>query len=116
MSKFVWVIGLAMMVLVVPEVQALTPQEAIQNAIQGNPRFAEVGLAVDEAAMQVRAQQSLRPFTLSANGGFNYDEQPSAGVIEDGVRTSKFMSLSAVLAKQLVYGTQMSLQFDFNRS
>lgn len=117
MSKLTWASGLAMMVMLsAPGLQALTPQEAIQNAIQGNPRFAEVGLAVDEAAMQVRAQQSIRPFTLSANGGFNFDEQPTSGVIEDGIRTSNFLSLSTALAKQLVYGTQMSLQFDFNRS
>lgn len=116
MSKIIWATVAAALVIYSPELRALTPQEAIQNAIENNPRFAEVGLSVDEAALQVRAQESLRPFTLSATGGLNYDEQPSAGVIEDGVRTSTFMSLSATLAKQLVYGTQMSLQLDFNRS
>ncbi len=116
MSRMIWASMAVALLLYAPGLHALTPQDAIQNAIQDNPRFAEVGLSVDEAAQQVRAQQSIRPFTLSATGGFNYDEQPSAGVIEDGVRTSTFLSLSATLAKQLVYGTQMSLQVDFNRS
>lgn len=96
--------------------QVLRPADAISSAIDRNPRFIEAGLQVQESTIRARGQQSTRPFTLSASGGVNYDEQPTAGVIEDGIRTSTFMSLSSTLAKQLVWGTQMSLQLDFNRS
>lgn len=96
--------------------QELRPTDAISSAIEHNPRFTEAGLQVRESTIRAQGQQSIRPFTFSASGGFNYDEQPTAGVIEDGIRTSNFLSLSSTLAKQLVWGTQMSLQFDFNRS
>jgi len=105
-----------MLAVLATNAHALTPRAAVDQAIQNNPRFVEAGLQVHESALQMRGQQSLRPYTLSANGGFNFDEQPTSGVIEDGVRTSYFLSLSSTLAKQLIWGTQMSLRFDFTRN
>ena len=95
---------------------ALTPAEALATAMKQNPRFKEAGLSVDESKFLVKSQEGIRPFTLRADAGFNFQEQPLSSAFEDGVRESTFWSLSAQLLKQLVWGTQLALRLDFNRS
>jgi outer membrane protein TolC len=95
---------------------ALTPDEALRAALADSPKFQETSLSVKQSEVQVKAQQSLRPYTLQAEGGLNYAEQPSSGVIEDGVRESTFASVSVGILKQFVYGTALSVSLDFSRA
>ncbi len=95
---------------------AMTPEEALQEAVKNSPKFAETALSVRQSEAQVRSQESLRPYTLRAEGGLNYAEQPSSGVIEEGVRESTFGSASVSILKQYVYGTSLSLKLDFSRA
>lgn len=93
----------------------LTPGKTLKTAIAESPRFTEAGLAVREAELDLEAQESLRPWTLGAEGGTRYDEQPQAGVIESGTRTTTSYNASIELLKQFVYGTSLSTRLDFTR-
>lgn len=97
-------------------VMALSPQELLEQAAKTNPRFKEVGLQVRESEKSLESQESLRPWTLRADVGVSYDEQPSSGVIEDGTRKSTFGTAGVEVLKQFVIGTQLSVRLDWNRS
>lgn len=96
--------------------QPLTPQDVLQATIARNPRMAELGLTVREAELDAAAQLALRPWTLQTEGGAQGSEQPSVGVIEDGVRRTTTFNASATLLKQFVYGTTLSVAFDLGRT
>lgn len=96
--------------------EVLTPEETLRTAIAESPRFAEAGLAVREAELDLRAQESLRPWTLGSEGGARFDEQPTSGIIETGVRTTSSYNASVELLKQFVYGTSLSTRLDLTRS
>jgi outer membrane protein TolC len=96
-------------------VGVLTPQVTLETAIAENPRFAEAGLAVKEAELDLEAQESLRPWTLNSDGGFRRDEQPTVGIIENGTRISTSYNSNIELLKQFVYGTSLSTRLDFSR-
>ncbi|MEZ4458712.1 MAG: hypothetical protein R3E66_03095 [bacterium] len=95
---------------------AFSPEDALKEAIANSPKFRETQLSVEQSQVQLQAQGSLRPLTLRAEGGLNYAQQPSSGVIEEGVRESTFMSASATLLQQFLYGTSVSLKLDFSRA
>ena len=96
--------------------QTLTPEEALRSTIARNPQMQELGLTLRAATLDAEAQMSLRPFTLRGDTGFQFDEQPSVGVIESGVRQTTTFRGSAELLKQFVIGTSLSLRLDVNRT
>ncbi len=96
--------------------ETLTPQEVVNSTVQKNPRMTELGLTVREARLDAEAQESLRPWTVQSDAGAQFDEQPSVGVIEQGVRQTTTFRGSAELLKQFVYGTTLSFAIDLNRT
>lgn len=96
--------------------QTLTPQQALRTAVERNPRMAEAGLTVQQAELEVEAQQALRPFSVRGNAGFQFDEQPTADILQEGVRKTMAFRGSAELLKQFVTGTALSLRLDLNRT
>lgn len=95
---------------------ALSPAQVLEEAAKQNPRFKEAGLQVQQSTKTLESQQNIRPWTLRADVGLSYDEQPSSGVIEDGTRKTTFGTAGVELLKQFVIGTQLSVRLDWNRS
>lgn len=96
--------------------EPLTPQGALESTVTHNPKMTELGLTVKQAQLDARAQESLRPWTLRSDGGAQFDEQPSVGVIDTGVRQTTTYRGSAELLKQFVYGTSLSFRIDLSRT
>lgn len=96
--------------------QTLTPQEVVRRSVQHNPKMAELGLTVREAQLDAHAQQGSRPWTLRSEAGLQFDEQPSVGVIDTGVRRTTTVRGSAELLKQFVTGTTLALRLDLSRT
>ena len=96
--------------------QPLTPEQVVATSVAKNPRMSELRLTVREAQLDAQAQESLRPFTLRSDAGAQYDEQPSVGVIDTGVRETTAFRGSAELLKQFVIGTSLSFRIDLNRT
>lgn len=96
--------------------ETLTPREVVTATVRENPQMTELGLTVREAELDAQAQESLRPWTVRSDAGAQFDEQPSQGVIEQGVRRTTTFRGSGELLKQFVYGTSLSFRIDLNRS
>lgn len=114
--RFLLAVLLATLAAAPVAAQTLTPEEALRSTIERNPQLQELGLTVRAATLDAEAQMSLRPFTLRGDTGFQFDEQPSVGVIESGVRQTTMFRGSAELLKQFVIGTSLSLRLDINRT
>ena len=98
------------------DAEPLTPQQVVATAVAKNPRMTELGLTVREAKLDAKAQDSLRPLTLRSDAGAQFDEQPSVGVLDTGVRKTTTFRGSAELIQQFVIGTSLSFRIDLNRS
>jgi outer membrane protein TolC len=96
--------------------QELSPRDVVTSTLQSSPRMTELGLTVKEATLDARAQDSIRPWTLRASAGGQFDEQPSVDVIQSGVRKTTTYLSSVELLKQLVIGTAFTLRFDIART
>ena len=96
--------------------QQLSPGDVVARTLRTSPRMTELGLTVKEAALDASAQDSIRPWTVRATAGGQFDEQPSADVIQTGVRKTTTYLTSAELLKQLIWGTAFTLRFDVART
>lgn len=88
----------------------------LKLASENNPSLQEAELGIEQAQKNVESQEALYPWTLNANTGFRFDEQPTEDAIQSGVRTSTAYTGSVEVLKQFTWGSRLSLRFDLNRT
>ncbi len=95
---------------------AFTENDALKIAIKNNPAMNELRLSVTQAEKLFKSNQSLYPWVLNADGGFRFDEQPTADAIQTGTRRSTVFQGGVEILKQFTIGTRLSARLDINRS
>lgn len=91
-------------------------ERVLKLAFENNPSLAEASLGIQQADANLVSQQALYPWTLNANTGFRFDEQPTEDAIQSGVRTSTIFQGYVEILKQFTVGTRLNVRFDLNRN
>ncbi len=90
--------------------------EALKMAIKNNPTMNELRLSITQAQKVYQSNQGLYPWMLNADGGFRFDEQPTADALQTGTRRSTIFQGGLEILKQFTIGTRLSARLDINRS
>jgi outer membrane protein len=94
------------------EARGLTASEAAALAWERHPRLRQVVVEVRAARARARGEEALLSTALDAQVSVGRDEEPTRGLIEDGVRQSDLAQANVGLSRRLRWGTDLNLQLN----
>lgn len=95
-------------------VGSLRVEDALERASKSHPSLRRARIALEEARVRARGEESLLTTLLTVDTGYLRNHEPTQGLLENGVRQTDAVQSSATLSRRLDWGLDLSLNLSTN--
>lgn len=94
--------------------ESLTAPDVVKR-LEEHPRMRQAQLSLEQAQVRARGEEKLLTTLFQSEGNYLRNEEPTRGLIENGVRQTDIFQLNLSLSRRLRWGTDLSLSLDNTR-